>query len=62
MKRKRINVGAITEYAHHKRVIEILSKIYNLSYDKVADIYRKMNYVLENTKSYICMKYKLEMN
>ncbi len=60
--RKRINAGAITEYAHHKRVIEILSKIYELSYEKVEDIYRKMNYVVEYTKSYICMKYKLELN
>lgn len=55
--RKRIKVYTVTDSMHHRRVIELLSKIYELSYKKVEDIYRKMNYVIENTKSYICMKY-----
>jgi len=51
--RKRIKVFTVNDVMHHRRVIEIIAKIYNLSRNEVEKIYNKMNQRVKETKLYI---------
>lgn len=53
MKRKRIQLFIIDEVMHDRRVINILSKIYDLSKREVEKIYYKMERKVKETKLYI---------
>lgn len=55
--RKRIKVFTVNDVMHHRRVIEILAKIYTLSKNEVERIYNKMDRKIRETKIAICMTY-----